>query len=96
MRVELIEVDGACLLARVTDEVVTVEVYAEVALYSLKLLVLRSVDIQGAGPNTVDARWLLQACRQLKEVLGVGELRIEGSARTSGANPGHVPRPITL
>jgi citrate lyase beta subunit len=36
-------------------------------------------------------RWLAQA---VMEVMDVDELRIEGEVRTTGAGPGHRPRPL--
>jgi hypothetical protein len=54
------------------------------------------LDIQGAGPNTVGWAALRELAQSVMELLDVDELRIEGSARTSGATPGRRPAPLVF
>lgn len=61
-----------------------------------RCLILRGYHMHGedVGPNEFgwrELRWLAQAAM---EVLDVDEIRVEGEVRTSGANPGHRPRPV--
>ena len=58
-----------------------------------RLAVLRRLDIQGAGPNTLGVPGLRGLAQWVMEALDVDELRIEGATRTSGAGPGRRPAP---
>ena len=58
--------------------------------------VLRRLDIQGAGPNTLGVAGLRGLAQWLMELLDVDELRIEGAVRTSGAGPGRRPAPLVF
>jgi hypothetical protein len=59
-------------------------------------IVLRRLHISGAGPNTMGPAALRRLLRWAKEQRDVDELRIEGAARTSGANPGRFPRALVI
>jgi hypothetical protein len=53
--------------------------------------VLRRLDIQGAGANSLGSVALRKLTQWVMEFLDVDELRIEGAARTSGAGAGRRP-----
>jgi hypothetical protein len=60
------------------------------------LVTLSGCHIQGPGPNTVGSSMLREISRWVMELLDVDEVRIEGAARTSGANPGRRPAPLVF
>ena len=72
---------------------VFVEVVADVVLND-RVAVLSGGHFQGSGPNTVGPTVLRSLAREVRSWLGVDELRIEGATRTTGASPGHDPRPL--
>ena len=47
-----------------------------------------------ASPNTFGRNGLKQIAKVAMERMGYDEIIIEGATRTTGANPGHRPRPI--
>jgi len=55
-------------------------------------LILRGAHIEGNGT----LKEALSAAKAFGREQGVKEVVIEGGARTTGAVPGHVPRPITI
>ena len=57
---------------------------------------LSSCHIQGPGPNIMGHSALRQVARWAMERLDVNELRIEGAARTTGANPGRRPAALVF
>lgn len=59
-------------------------------------LVLRGMHMQGPGAGTVGLRELREFARQLGREQGVNRVLIEGGTRTTGANPGHIPRRIEI
>jgi len=59
-----------------------------------RLAILRRLDIQGAGPNSLGVAGLRDLAHWVMELLDVDELRIEGATRTSGAGPGRRPAPL--
>jgi RHS repeat-associated protein len=59
-------------------------------------LVLRGMHMQGPGAGTVGLRELREFARQLGKEQGVNRVIIEGATRTTGANPGHVPRKVEI
>jgi hypothetical protein len=89
------EDDHNAVLVRLTDGVHEIAFAATVELTTHRA-VLSGCDIQGAGRNTVGVALLRRLAAWMKERLDVDELRIEGSVRASGANPGRLPRPLTF
>jgi hypothetical protein len=59
-------------------------------------LTLYGLHALGDGPNRLGTATLLRLGRWALEALDLDELRIEGATRTSGARPGHAPRPIVF
>ena len=59
-------------------------------------LVLNGMHIQGSGSGTSSLSELRSVARALGQQYGVDEVVINGGERTSGANIGKNPRPITI
>ena len=55
-------------------------------------LILRGAHVEGNGT----LKEALSAAKSFGREQGVKEVVIEGGVRTTGANPGHLPRPITI
>lgn len=60
------------------------------------VLTLRDLHVDGAGPGTSSAFELRQVIRAFGQSFGTSTVIVHGFARTTGANPGHTPRPIIL
>lgn len=56
-------------------------------------LVLDKVHVEGGGLTRAIIR---KAATELGSMKGVDEVLLLGGVRTSGANPGHVPKPILV
>jgi hypothetical protein len=57
-------------------------------------VIVRQAHMQGALSNAVGAGNLRLLAQLLMEEMDLDELIIEGSLRTTGANPGRKPKPI--
>ena len=89
------EVDGDFVIAIVCDGQEEVHVAATIE-FAGDLLILHSFHIHGPGKHRFGIPRLRGLAYWLKEQLGVQHLRIEGAARTSGARPGRIPRPLVF
>jgi hypothetical protein len=72
-----------------------VECLADAALEG-RIAWLSQCHFQGSGANTVGIRLLRMLAQIVMERIDVDELRIEGASRTTGAGPGHDPRPLVF
>jgi hypothetical protein len=59
-------------------------------------LVLTNTHIQGAGAGTSSLREMRTIFEAIGRSQSAQEVLIYGAERTSGAMPGHIPRPITI
>lgn len=59
-------------------------------------LVLRGMHIDGPGAGSSNLGQLRDVARALGREYGVREVVIYGGQRTTGANPGKIPRPIVI
>jgi len=63
-------------------------------------IILEGAHMQGSGAGQFGGKELLkeirEAAKQFGKEQGAKEVVIQGGARTSGANPGHVPPPIRI
>jgi len=59
-------------------------------------LYIRGAHIEGPGATRVGYQDILEYGRQYGRQQGVKEVIIEGQVRTTGARPGHTPRPIII
>jgi hypothetical protein len=97
MPIEIIreQSDETIVVARIATSVGTVLVMAEVALED-RTLTLSGVHVQGddVGANEIGVAGLRRIIQEAMEELGVDEIIIVGSVRTTGAGPGRIPRPL--
>jgi hypothetical protein len=95
-RIELVEQDGSTALLVFTIDDREVRILAEVA-YDAHVLTLQRVHIEGASANVLGSGGLYRlACAVMKELSDVHQIIVLGAIRTSGARPGHRPRPIVF
>jgi hypothetical protein len=59
-------------------------------------LILRGMHIDGPGAGSLGLRELRTLAKDLGRQQGAKRVTICGGTRTTGANPGHTPRPITF
>ncbi len=59
-------------------------------------LIVTGLHIAGPGQGAVSPRLLRHAARELGRQWGADRVIIEGGIRTTGANPGHKPRTVTI
>lgn len=72
------------------------QVMGEVVRLDNECLRVVRAHIQGLAPGACGTGNLIVIARKVLEIIDVEEIVIEGSARTSGANPSHTPRPFRL
>jgi len=89
--VHILERDGNVIHAVFNVAKGKAEVIAE-ALKVGNTLVLKGAHISGQGT----LREALEAAKAFGREQGVTRVVIEGGIRSTGANPGHIPRPIIL
>jgi hypothetical protein len=85
--------EGSVATARIETAAGTLMVMAEVALDG-RCLTLRGLHVHGTdvGANDLRVVGLRRMVREVMEDLNVDEIIIEGSVRTTGADPGRTPR----
>ncbi len=59
-------------------------------------LILKGMHIDGPGAGSLGLRELRNLATDLGRQQGARRVTISGGTRTTGANPGHTPRPITF
>jgi hypothetical protein len=59
-------------------------------------LILNKMHIDGPGAGSLGLRELRSLAEDLGRQQGAKRVTIYGGTRTTGANPGHTPRPITF
>jgi hypothetical protein len=89
--VQILEREGNVVIVSFTVAKGEARVMAEV-IRDGDRLILRGAHIEGNGT----LKEALSAAKAFGREQGVKEVVIEGGARTTGANPGHFPRPITI
>lgn len=92
---EIIEQEGATTEFLVHGENGGIKVLADLSQEG-RVLTLRQLHIQGAGKGSSSIRELREVIRAIGRSQGARKVIVEGAARTSGANPGHVPRVIEV
>jgi hypothetical protein len=91
----LVEQDGIAheFQVRVGNHLLTVITNLEI---EGRTLLLRDFHVDGPGPGQLSATQLRKAIRALGQNYNVTTVVIRGFERTTGANPGHTPRPIVV
>jgi hypothetical protein len=64
------------------------------ALLGSRELVMRRTHFDGPGPNTLGIATLREIANRIAEIADVETVVVEGAIRTTGAAPGHQPRPL--
>ena len=59
-------------------------------------LILDRLHIHGPGAGKIGTARLFRLAQELGRTFGVRRIVIYGAGRTTGAAPGHLPRPITI
>lgn len=59
-------------------------------------MLLRDLHVDGPGPGQLSASQLRKAIRVLGQSYKVTVVVVRGFERTTGAKPGHIPRPIEV
>lgn len=95
VQVRVVEVDGDVAELAATTPGGDITVITGMAREG-DTLVLRKLHIDGPGAGSFGLRELRGLGRNLGRLQGAKRVKIYGSARTTGANPGHTPRPITI
>jgi hypothetical protein len=97
MPIEIIrdQSDENIVVAKIATPVGTILVMAEVDLAD-RALTLSGLHVQGddVRANEIGVPGLRRIIQAVMEELGVDEIVIIGSVRTTGANPGRSPRPL--
>jgi hypothetical protein len=88
---QIVERDGNVVRIVAGD----VEVIAEMFRSEDEILFDR-LSIDGLGPGTVGTARLRQLARTFAKSQGVRQLRVRGTTRTTGANPGKSPREVVI
>jgi hypothetical protein len=85
--------EGSIVTAAIKTAAGTIKVMAEVILED-PCLILRRFHIEGVdvGVNDIRPAGLRRMVQEVMEELDVQEIIMEGSRRTTGANPGRTPR----
>ena len=72
-----------------------VEVLAEMELAG-KELILSRLSIDGVGAGSLGLKGLRALGRTFAQSMGATRLRVRGTNRTTGANPGKIPRDVII
>jgi len=93
--IRIIERDADVLWIEATGAFGVIEVITNLR-WDDDSLVLHHLHIDGMGAGTAGLKHLKNLARQFGREQGARRVVIEGATRTTGANPGHVPRPIVI
>jgi hypothetical protein len=94
-RAKLVERDGDVSLFSVEGKGGEISIVAETSMEG-GTLILRNAHIQGGGKGTSSLAELRSVLEAIGRAEGAKEVIVFGGERTSGARPGHRPRPIKV
>lgn len=95
LEVVLVEQDGIAHEFQVRVGKHTLTVITDLEIEGSTLL-LRNLHVDGPGTGQLSASLLRKAIRALGQNYNVTMVIVRGFERTTGANPGHTPRPIEV
>ena len=72
-----------------------VEVIAEMTRTGDEIVFDR-LSIDGAGPGSIGLKQLRELARRFARSQAASSVRVRGTTRTTGANPGKVPREVVI
>jgi hypothetical protein len=93
VEIEIVDEDGAAIEAVVRVADIELSVITNVRM-DHNTLVLYDFHIEGAGANTLGMTMIRRIVSRVMEREDVEYIEIRGFRRTTGANPGRVPRPL--
>lgn len=93
--IRIIEQDGSAIYAEVVVDRQMLSIIANVDLVDGRA-VLKDFHIDGPGPRALGLARLRAIVLKVMEHFDVEVLEIQGFRRTTGAVPGHVPRPLVF
>lgn len=93
--VRIIQTDGDVVELAATMAKGEVRVITEMAREG-DTLILKGMHIDGPGAGSLGLRQMRDLATDLGRQQGVRRVTIYGGMRTTGANPGHTPRPIAF
>lgn len=93
--VRIVESDGDVVEMAASSDKGEIRLIASMAKEA-ETLVLRGMHIDGPGSGSIGIRELRSLVRELGRLQRVKRVIIHGGTRTTGANPGHTPRPMTF
>ena len=94
-KIRIVERDGEIVELLATTARGDVTVICETRI-SGRCLTLTKLHIDGPGADTIGLRELRNIARMFGIQEGVDKVVVQGSTRTTGSRPGHVPRMITI
>jgi hypothetical protein len=86
--------DGNTVLFKIGTPSGVIEVLAEVVIDDRCVTLIGTHIESTIGPNALGPATLRAFVLLLLQRMDLDEITIEGAARTTGANPGHTPKPI--
>jgi hypothetical protein len=87
---------GSIVTVRIGTPAGIIQIMGQVMRCDDQVLQIDGANIDGAVANACGVRGLRAIGQKLMETADVQEIIVQGSARTSGANKGHIPRPFSL
>lgn len=93
VQIEIVDQDEAAVEAIVGTPEAELRIITNVRLDG-NTLILYDFHIDGPGPNTLGTALLRQIACRVMELEDVQYLEIHGFRRTTGANPGRIPRTL--
>lgn len=93
--IRIVETDGEIVELVATTENGEIRVITAMSKEG-DALVLRGLHIDGPGAGAVGRLGLRALATELAKQQGASRVIVHGGRRTTGANPGHIPRPITF
>ena len=93
--VRIVDADGSVVERLAITPAGDVRVIAEMTREGDEL-VLKGLHVDGPGAGSLGLRGLRDLARVLGRQQGALRVKIYGGLRTTGANPGHTPRPVII
>ena len=90
---EIVDVEGSIAIVEITTPLGKVSICGQLVLAG-RLLIASGVHVGGLSIGGLGRRGMNVIARKVMEVVDVDTIIVFGEARTTGARPGHRPRPI--
>jgi filamentous hemagglutinin len=93
--IRIVETDGDVVELAATTPSGEIRVITDWKLAGRELI-LNRLHLDGPGAGSLGLQMLRDLAREFGRQCAVDRVIIHGGVRTTGANPGHVPRPIVI